>query len=146
LIADIGIGGSDDTSDIIAYFVSNDGAFSRTALTNSNALHANPQIITSSNGFYMAYYRFSESGNDIVLSKMTSTGSIDMRSALSVFEVSGLSLLNPTMDFKLVSGDNSQAALLCRAYDFDVQGDAIYAIKIMERSRLTYHKPLYANA
>jgi uncharacterized protein YjdB len=134
LIADIGVDGSDDKSDVVAYFVSTGGVISRTALTNSNALHANAQIVANSTGFYLAYYRFSESGNDIVLSIMSNAGRVDIRNALSVFEVSGLSLLNPTMDFKLVSGDNNQAALLCRAYDFDVQGDAIYAIKIMERS------------
>jgi len=127
------VGTSDeDTGDVTAYFVDWSDNITKTALTNRNALNVNPQIVASQNGFYLSYYSYSEDGNDIVVKKMSNDGTVDNQATLSVNAVSGVSVLNPTMAYLLIGSDDNQAAIICRAYDFTVQGDAIYALKITE--------------
>ena len=121
-----------DTSDVTAYFVDWSNNITKTVLTNRNALNLNPQITAANDGFYLSWYSFSENGNDIIVRKMLSDGTMSAQAALSAFDVSGLSALNPTMAYRLVGGSGNQVAILCKAYDFDAQGDAIYALKLTD--------------
>ena len=122
-----------DVSNVIAYFADWSGNITKNTLTNSNALCINSQIAKTKDEFYISWYQYTETGNDIILRKMFSDGTIDNLNMINVNEVSVFSALNPTMSYQLVSDEN-QAAIICRAYDFEIMGDAIYAIKVSEKS------------
>jgi hypothetical protein len=132
VIADVYNESNDEVSDIAVYFIDWNDEINKNVLTSGSALCVNPQIIKAQDGFYLSWYQFSENnGGDIIVRKLLNDGTIDNLNVLRVNDVSGLSLLNPNMIYELV-GDGTQAAILCRAFDFDEQGDALYAIKVLD--------------
>ena len=120
------------SNDVAAYFVSHSGVATKTVLSNADATTVNPQIVAAHNGFYLSWYSFLESGNDIFVKKMLDDGTICIQPSLSVAEVTGMSRFSPAMSYHLANGNGSGAAILCKQYDFDGQGDMIFALKLSD--------------
>lgn len=136
-----------DGSNIFAWFVGGNGNTSQFSLANPGDINVNPQVVATRDGFYMSFYRFSEThGNDVIVRKLLTTSSgnaVSLTDSVNVLDIAGISTLSPTTIKTLVSGTENQAALLVMTYDFEVQGDAIYAILLdNSNGRVSMSAPL----
>ena len=134
------MGAYDETAEaayVTAYHVGNTGNITKNDLTNRaegdmTTQGVNPQIALADNGFFLTYYRADSINGgydtDIMAVKMSNSGEIGL-DALSVKAASGLSIMQPVAGYSL-SSDSGNAVIVCSAFDYLKEGDAIYALKI----------------
>jgi|GEM_PF-1927599 len=128
-------------SSAIVYLVTSTEIYSH-ILSGAQTTNLTPQIAATKDGFYLAWYSFSEdTGNDIIVRKINNNG--NLLPAISVFEASSVSFLNPTTAYKLVGGDNNRASIITRSYDFSAEGHALYSLFLQsDGNQLTVSAPI----
>ena len=112
----------------IVYFV-RDANVDKYILTATGTMNMNPQAVAVNGGFYLAWATSSdEFGTDIMVRKLENNGTL--LNAASVFGANAMHPITPTMTYQLVGGNDGRAAILMRAHNFNVHGDAIYGFMI----------------
>jgi len=113
-----------------AYFVrGTNTTIDKHILTSANTTNMNPQVVAVNSGFYLAWHTSSYTyGTDVIVRKLENNGVLLPEA--SVFDANAMHPITPTMGFQLVRGDYNRAAILKRAYNFDVQGDLIYGLMV----------------